>query len=77
MRDSKSGAGVPAGELAGIAPFCLPTKPERCGIAPLAAATVTAWDTLLAGDLPAHTHAESDVTSLATDLTNRPVKGGA
>ena len=35
------------------------------------------WDTLLAGDLPAHTHAESDVTSLATDLTNRPVKGGA
>ena len=36
-----------------------------------------AWDTLLAGDLPAHTHAESDVTSLATDLTNRPVKGGA
>jgi hypothetical protein len=36
-----------------------------------------AWDTLLAGDLPAHSHAESDVTSLATDLTNRPVKGGA
>jgi len=36
-----------------------------------------AWDTLLAGDLPAHLHAESDVTSLATDLTNRPVKGGA
>ena len=36
-----------------------------------------AWDTLLAGDLPAHTHAESDVTSLATDLINRPVKGGA
>ena len=36
-----------------------------------------AWDTLLAGDLPAHTHAESDVTSLATDLTNRPVKGTA
>jgi Carbohydrate binding domain len=36
-----------------------------------------AWDTLLAGDLPAHTHAESDVTGLATDLTNRPVKGGA
>jgi hypothetical protein len=36
-----------------------------------------AWDTLLAGDLPAHTHAESDVTSLATDLTNRPVKDGA
>ncbi len=36
-----------------------------------------AWDTLLAGDLSAHTHAESDVTSLATDLTNRPVKGGA
>jgi hypothetical protein len=36
-----------------------------------------AWDTLLAGDLPVHTHAESDVTSLATDLTNRPVKGGA
>ena len=36
-----------------------------------------AWDTLLAGDLPAHTHAESDVTSLASDLTNRPVKGGA
>jgi hypothetical protein len=36
-----------------------------------------AWDTLLAGDIPAHTHAESDVTSLATDLTNRPVKGGA
>jgi hypothetical protein len=34
------------------------------------------WDTLLAGDLPAHSHAESDVTSLATDLTNRPVKGG-
>jgi len=38
---------------------------------------VPAWDTLLAGDIPAHTHAESDVTSLATDLTNRPVKGGA
>lgn len=37
---------------------------------------VPGWDTLLAGDLPAHTHAESDVTSLATDLTNRPVKGG-
>src|SRR5450759_1790074 len=36
-----------------------------------------AWDTLVAGDIPAHTHAESDVTSLATDLTNRPVKGGA
>jgi hypothetical protein len=36
-----------------------------------------AWDTLLAGDLPAHSHAGSDVTSLATDLTNRPVKGGA
>ena len=36
-----------------------------------------AWDTLLAGDLPTHTHAESDVTNLATDLTNRPVKGGA
>lgn len=36
-----------------------------------------AWDTLLAGDIPAHAHAESDVTSLATDLTNRPVKGGA
>ena len=36
-----------------------------------------AWDTLLAGDLPAHTHAESEVTSLATDLANRPVKGGA
>jgi hypothetical protein len=36
-----------------------------------------AWDTLLAGDLPTHTHTESDVTSLATDLTNRPVKGGA
>ncbi|MBZ5621738.1 MAG: hypothetical protein LAQ69_23870, partial [Acidobacteriia bacterium] len=36
-----------------------------------------AWDTLLAGDLPSHTHAESDVTSLATDLTNRPVKGSA
>ncbi len=36
-----------------------------------------AWDSLLAGDLPAHTHAESDVTSLATDLTNRPVKGTA
>ena len=35
-----------------------------------------AWDTLLAGDLPAHTHAELDVTSLATDLTNRLVKGG-
>jgi hypothetical protein len=38
---------------------------------------LSAWDTLLAGDLPAHTHAESDVTSLATDLTNRPVKGTA
>ena len=36
-----------------------------------------AWDTLLAGDLPTHTHAESDVTNLTTDLTNRPVKGGA
>ena len=36
-----------------------------------------AWDMLLAGDIPAHAHAESDVTSLATDLTNRPVKGGA
>src|ERR1017187_4352115 len=41
------------------------------------ASALPAWDTLLAGDLPAHTHAESDVTSLATDLTNRPVKGGA
>ena len=40
-------------------------------------AALPVWDTLLAGDLPAHTHAESDVTSLATDLTNRPVKGGA
>jgi hypothetical protein len=36
-----------------------------------------AWDTLLADDLPAHIHAESDVASLATDLTNRPAKGGA
>jgi hypothetical protein len=36
-----------------------------------------AWDTLLSSDLAAHTHSESDVTSLATDLTNRPVKGGA
>jgi hypothetical protein len=36
-----------------------------------------AWDTLQAGDLPTHTHAESDVTNLTTDLTNRPVKGGA
>jgi hypothetical protein len=26
------------------------------------------WDTLLAGDLPAHTHAESDVANLTTDL---------
>ena len=38
---------------------------------PLKAATDL---TLLAEDLPSHTHAESDVTSLATDL---PVKGGA
>ena len=36
-----------------------------------------AWDTFLAGDIPAHMHAESDITSLATDLTNCPVKGGA
>ncbi len=36
-----------------------------------------AWDTLLSGDLPTHAHAESDVTNLTTDLTNRPVKGGA
>ena len=41
------------------------------------ASDAPAWDTLLAADRPAHTHAESDVTSLATDLTNRPVKGGA
>jgi hypothetical protein len=34
-----------------------------------------AWDTLVAGDLPAHTHAESDVTNLASDLAARPVKG--
>jgi hypothetical protein len=39
-----------------------------------AAVTVTA---LAASDLPPHTHAESEVTNLATDLTNRPVKGGA
>ena len=36
-----------------------------------------ACDTLLAGDLPVYTHAQSDVTGLATDLTNRPVKGWA
>ena len=42
-----------------------------------AVSAVPAWDTLLAGDIPTHTHAESDVTSLTTDLTNRPVKGGA
>jgi hypothetical protein len=36
-----------------------------------------AWDTLVAGDLPAHTHAESDVTNLVADLANGPVKGGA
>ncbi|MDQ2925815.1 MAG: hypothetical protein M3R43_09705 [Acidobacteriota bacterium] len=41
------------------------------------ASALPAWDTLLAGDLPTHTHAESDVTNLTTDLTNRPVKGGA
>ncbi len=35
-----------------------------------------AWDTLLAGDLPAHTHAESDVTSLVTDLTAKAAKSG-
>ena len=35
-----------------------------------------AWDTLLAGDLLTHTHAESDVTNLTTNLTNRPVKSG-
>ena len=29
------------------------------------------WDTLLAGDLPTHTHAESDVTSLVTDLAGK------
>jgi hypothetical protein len=33
--------------------------------------------TLAADDLPAHAHAESDVTNLVTDLSNRPVKGGA
>jgi hypothetical protein len=32
---------------------------------------------LVAGDLPTHTHAESDVTNLVTDLSNHPVKGGA
>ena len=41
------------------------------------ASALPVWDTLVAGDLPAHTHAESDVTNLVTDLSNRPVKGGA
>jgi hypothetical protein len=36
-----------------------------------------AWDTLVAGDLPAHTHAESDVTNLVADLANGPVKAKA
>jgi hypothetical protein len=35
-----------------------------------------AWDTLVAGDLPAHTHAESDVTGLVTDLAARASKAG-
>jgi hypothetical protein len=30
-----------------------------------------AWDTVLAGDLPTHTHAESDVASLVTDLAGK------
>lgn len=30
-----------------------------------------AWDALLSGDLPTHTHAESDVTSLVTDLAGK------
>lgn len=41
------------------------------------ASALPAWDTLVAGDLPAHTHVEADVTNLATDLANRPVKGAA
>ncbi len=41
------------------------------------ASALPVWDTVAAGDLPAHTHAESDVTNLVTDLSNRPVKGGA
>ncbi|MDP2999598.1 MAG: hypothetical protein Q8N47_19060, partial [Bryobacterales bacterium] len=40
------------------------------------ASAAPAWDTLLAGDLPAHTHAESDVTGLVTDLAAK-VAGAA
>ena len=32
---------------------------------------VPAWDTLLAGDVPTHTHAEADVTGLVTDLAGK------
>jgi hypothetical protein len=40
------------------------------------ASAAPAWDILLAGDLPSHTHAESDVTSLVADLAAK-VAGAA
>ncbi|MCC6391834.1 MAG: hypothetical protein IT167_14635 [Bryobacterales bacterium] len=35
------------------------------------ASALPEWDTLVAGDLPAHTHAEADVTGLAADLAGK------